>query len=369
MTGKRFLSKALTPLAAALSCAFLPARAWAVAAAGSTSANFLELDVGARPAAMAGAFTGLANSVDAIAYNPAGLARLPRGELTFMHNQYLPGMRQEWLAFAQPTADFGTIAVSLNTVAVDPFGAYTADDAPIGKVSASETALGGAYAIRLPFGVSVGAGGQILRSKLGNRTATSTALDFGAHFKPAPLIEFGAALLHVGPPLRYVSDDSPLPRTLKVGVALHPLFWLDDLRVDQRFIDHVSLLLDASLPQDQSVLIASAVELAYGPLYIRGGGRSGGYAGPGYTAGIGLAVSRLDKNKPELDFDYAFVDYGELGQAQRASITLKFGGRLKHYNDGGLGWRWPWSKDGGSSHGRKEAPTDPTTIYFSPSSL
>lgn len=370
MTANRFPYTLLSStLAAALLCALLPRRAGAVAAAGSTTASFLELDAGARPSGLAGAFTGLANSVDAMAYNPAGLANLPRAEATFMHNQYLPGMRQEWMAFAQPTADFGTLAVSLNTLSVDPFAAYTADDTPIGTVSAMDTALGGAYAIRLGYGLSVGGGGQIIRSRLAGKNATATAYDLGAHFKPSPLIEFGAAALHIGPPLRYSGSDSPLPRTLKAGVVLHPLFWLDDLRVDQRFIDHVSLLLDASLPQNQAVLIASGVEFAYGPLYLRGGGRSGGYAGPGYTVGVGLAVSRLDKNKPEFDFDYAFVDYGTLGQAQRASVTLKFGGRLKHTGDGG-GWSWPWQKYRQSRRDRKdEKEIEPTTIYFSPSSL
>jgi len=374
MTGHRFPYTATAcalPLAAALLCALLPARAGAVAAAGSTSASFLELDAGARPAGMAGAFTGLANSVDAMAYNPAGLANLPRAEATFMHNQYLPGMRQEWMAFAQPTADFGTIGVSLNTFSVDPFSAYDANDSPTGSVSALDTALGGAYALKLGYGLSVGGGGQLIRSRLAGKSTTATAYDVGAHYRPGPLIEFGAAVLHIGPPLRYASEDSPLPRTLKLGVALHPLFWLDDLRVDQRFIDHLSLLLDASLPQDQAVLVASAVEVAYGPLYLRGGGRSGGYAGPGYTVGVGLAVSRLDKNKPELDFDYAFVDLGALGQAQRASVTLKFGGRLKHTGDGG-GWTWPWQRYRQSRRDRAredDKNLEPTTIYFSPSSL
>ncbi|MFI5346640.1 MAG: PorV/PorQ family protein [Elusimicrobiota bacterium] len=368
MTVKRFLYGRSAPLLAALLCALLPARAAAVAAAGSTSLNFLELDSGARPAALAGAFTGLANSVDAIAYNPAGLADLQRAELTFMHNQYLPGMRQEWMAFAQPTADFGTIGVSLNTLSVDPFASYDANDTPTGKVSAMDTALGAAYALRMGFGFSLGAGGQIIRSRLASKTATATAYDFGAHYKPSPLIEFGAALLHVGPPVRYVSEDSELPRTLKFGVALHPLFWLDDLRVDQRFIDHVSVLVDASLPQNQSVLIASGVEFAYGPLYVRGGGRSGGYSGPGYTVGLGIALSRLDKNKPELDFDYAFVDSGSLGQAQRASVTLKFGTRLKHHNDSAPGWHWPWAREE-RPHKKTDAEREPTTIYFSPSSL
>src|SRR4051812_36410135 len=107
MTAHRHLTRAAPLLAAALAAALFPSRAGAVAAGGATSAAFLELDAGARPSAMAGTFTGLANSVDAIAFNPAGLADLPRAEATFMHNQYLPGMRQEWAAFAQPTADFG----------------------------------------------------------------------------------------------------------------------------------------------------------------------------------------------------------------------------------------------------------------------
>lgn len=372
MTLKRLLNHAASVSAAAVLCGLLPSRAGAVAAGGATSAAFLELDAGARASGMAGTFTGLANGVDAIAYNPAGLARLPRAEATFMHNQYLPGMRQEWMAFAQPTADFGTLAVSLNTLTVEPFSAYSNDDTPIGRVSSLDTALGGAYAITLGGGLSIGAGAQLIRSRLANKTATGTSYDLGAHFKPVPLIEFGAAVLHAGPPLRYMSEDSQLPRTLKFGVALHPLFWLDDLRVDQRFIDHVSLVADASIPQDQAMLISSGFELAYGPLFLRGGGRAGGYAGPGFTVGVGLAFSRLDKNKPELDFDYAFVDYGQLGQAQRVSLTLKFGTRLKHHNDSGPGgWHLPWSRGDQPSRARtkREAEQEPTTIFFSPTAL
>jgi hypothetical protein len=370
MTVPRLLNRSIAlPFLLAILCALLPARAAALAAAGSTSLNFLELDSGARPAGLAGAFTGLANSADAIAYNPAGLANLPRAEATFMHNQYLPGTRQEWLAFAQPTADFGTIGVSLNSFSVDAFSAYDANDNPTGKVSALDTALGGAYAIQMGGGLSLGIGGQIISSRLANKSAAGTAYDFGAHYHPSPLIEFGAALLHVGPPIRYASEDSQLPRTLKFGVVLHPLFWLDDLRVDQRFIDHLSVIGDASIPQNQSVLVAAAVEFAYGPLYLRGGGRSGGYAGPGYTAGMGVNLSRLDKNKPELDFDYAFVDYGAVGQAQRVSVTLKFGGRLKHHNDSAPGWTWPWARKSGQVEHKTDSDREPTTIYFSPSSL
>ena len=116
------------------------------------------------------------------------------------------------------------------------------------------------------------------------------------------------------------------------------------------------------------MLIASGAEFAYGPLYLRGGGRSGGFSGPGYTVGMGLALSRLDKNKPELDFDYAFVDSGSLGQAQRASITLKFGTRLKHHNDSAPGWHWPWAREEGARR-KSDAEREPATIYFSPTSL
>jgi hypothetical protein len=299
------------------------------AAAGTTSAEFLRLDAGARPAALGGAFTGMADGVDTIAYNPAGLADLGRAEASFTHNEHLPGIRHEWLAAAFPTERLGTFAVSVNALVVKSFAAYGADDRPAGGVSATDAAFGLAYAHGLGAGVSLGAGAQYIRSCLGDRTAASTAFDAGAHWRAGRALELGVSALHLGRGLRYFDDSTPLPRTVRIGAAVHPLAWLPEA---VRLIDGLNLLADVSMPESGPAIVSGGAELSYsGTLFLRAGGR-GGYAGPGYTAGVGLAIFRDPGSgtRPEVDFDYAFLDYGTLGQTHRAGIRVKFGRRLAH---------------------------------------
>ena len=50
---------------------------WLLAAL-NTGAAFLKIGTGARPAALGGAYTALADDVNAIYYNPGALARLQR---------------------------------------------------------------------------------------------------------------------------------------------------------------------------------------------------------------------------------------------------------------------------------------------------
>src|SRR5207302_10246043 len=52
---------------------------------GTSGAAFLKIGPGARPAAMGEAFTGVADDIHAIYWNPAGLATLRSPELTGMH--------------------------------------------------------------------------------------------------------------------------------------------------------------------------------------------------------------------------------------------------------------------------------------------
>lgn len=350
---------------AVLAAVFAPA---AGAGPGATSAEFLRLDVGARPAAMAGTFAGLADSADAVAYNPAGLARLRRSEASFMHNEYVQGVRQEWLAAAVPLDGWGTLAVSANSLSVSPFSAYDVNDAPAGKVSAADAAYGLAYAFEIGRGWSVGLGAQYLRSRLDDRTASAAAYDAGAHWRPWPALELGASVLHVGQGPRYFDESQPLPRTIKVGAAFHPLVWWNDLSEWTLVIERVSLLADASFPQGQGAAVSAGLEFAYGPLSVRGGGRSGDYAGPGYTLGMGVAAFRRDKKRPEIDFDYAFLDSGSLGVAHRAGVTVKFGESAARRDDEEPArWRWPWSDGKDSPRPERkwrQEKFDP--IFFSP---
>ena len=65
------------------------------AAIGSVGGNFLTISPGARPASLGGAYTALADDVQGIAVNPAGLGRMPRGGFSFSHLEWITGMRYE----------------------------------------------------------------------------------------------------------------------------------------------------------------------------------------------------------------------------------------------------------------------------------
>lgn len=56
------------------------------------SAAFLEALWGARPAALAGAFTATADDANAPAYNPAGVSLITRNEITFMYARLFAGV-------------------------------------------------------------------------------------------------------------------------------------------------------------------------------------------------------------------------------------------------------------------------------------
>src|SRR4051812_24888171 len=76
--------------------------------AGTSGAAFLKIGPGARPAAMGEAFTGVADDIHSIYWNPAGLSKLTMPELTGMHMQYFQSIQYEFAAFAYPTEKHGT---------------------------------------------------------------------------------------------------------------------------------------------------------------------------------------------------------------------------------------------------------------------
>jgi hypothetical protein len=318
---------------------------------------------------LGGAYSGLADSADAIAYNPAGLADLERPEATFMHNQYLPGVRQEWLAYAHPTENYGTFAASGDMLIVSPFSTYDTNDTPTGTTSAEDSAFEIAYARGIGAGFSLGAGGQFISSRLDSQKAETEAFDVGVHWRAGDMFEMGVSALHMGSRLNYLDDAEVLPRTIKVGTAVHlPAFWADP-NEERHGIDRVSLLADVSLPQGQPMVVAGGTEIGYGPLSIRAGYRSGDIEGPGYTVGIGLALYQNTENRPEIDFDYAFVDYGSLGTSQRAGLTVKFGERRQHERkeeEGDDPQRFFGPKEDAKT---RPQPQNSDGIYFSPTSL
>src|ERR1700761_5544850 len=83
-----------------ISSLLLPAGAHA--SVGTEGAAFLEIPVGAGPAAMGSAYSALATDAYAPTWNPAGLGMVDATGVAAQHLSYLDSMNYEYLSVVQP---------------------------------------------------------------------------------------------------------------------------------------------------------------------------------------------------------------------------------------------------------------------------
>ncbi len=280
------------------------------------TAAFLDIGVGARGIGMGGAFTALADDSSAVYWNPAGLARLEKREVSVSHAELGLGTREDFLAYAHPTSR-GTIAAAMTYLSQGAIGGRDAAGRPTGNYQASDSAFSGAYGLKTEvadLGISV----KYLRSHIASSEAQGVAADFGARRAfdgagPGKLI-VGAALRNTGPGLKYENQRNDLPLRLAAGAAY-------------------------SIASGRTL----AVELQTAP---RGGGADAGFggewklvegallrfgwssksaapSGSGFDAARGLTVG-LGLERSGFRFDYAAQAAGELGAAHRFTLAKRF---------------------------------------------
>ena len=282
----------------------------AAGSAGGEPFNFLSLDANARAVGMAGAYTALATDANALLYNPAGLARIDRNEATFMHNSFVAGAFQEYGAYASPLG-WGVNFNSLSVGGVANRTISNPDGAGLGTTGLADLAFGGGYGRSVGDSLSLGAGIKYIRETIGGVAGSAPALDFGALYSvpPAPGLTLGAAVQNVGPTVKFESANENLPLDVRGGAA----YSFD--AIGQKS----AASFDVSKERTSSPVVAFGLETVLAQvLPIRLGFTTNNNAGLGLTAGVGYVYGGLA-------FDYAFVPFGDLGNAQRISMSYRWG--------------------------------------------
>ncbi len=164
----------VVPTIAAMLLAVLPAMA-------DETAAFLKIPVGARPAAMGGAYTAIANDVNAIAWNQAGLAGLAKRELGVTHAELAADTRYDFLGYAQPTA-YGTFGLSAVRLSQGALEGRDASGRPTGDFNAADTGVSLAFASRLSGNMRLGAAVKYLQSSIADASGQTFALDAGGMY-------------------------------------------------------------------------------------------------------------------------------------------------------------------------------------------
>jgi tetratricopeptide (TPR) repeat protein len=288
------------------------AASFAAAKSGETTATFLTLGVGGRPSAMGEAYIGLAEGVNALPYNPAGVANLDAAEVSATHAEWLQGLRYEYVAFAYPLS-WGTLGVGVRALTVGGFELRTDPDNPSeepeGTFGATDVAVDVSYAYPLSDVLAMGATAKVINQRIHNVSATGVAGDVGVYWAPRPSLSAGLAARNLGPPVTFEEESSPLPMTAEVGFGY-------------RLYDRKVILTGAAeKPFKDDLLYKGGVE--YSPFEFISG-RVGYVYGldtlgnTGLTGGLGVNVAGFS-------FDFAVAPYGDLGTTYRAGFTYAFG--------------------------------------------
>ncbi len=291
--------------------AALPARA---DEAGSSAAPFLLIAPGARGAALGGAYTALARDAGALHWNPAGLGRLRQGEALFVHAPWFDDITYNHLAYVHDGQVYGGRAGAAVTMLDygDMDITRINGQAPVtglGRTEAGDLAVTVGYGREEEFG-AWGVNLKYIREELAAYEADAFAVDLGwqATDVAVPGLALGVSLLNLGTRLQAGTRRENLPLTLLAGGAYR--------------LPELPLLLttDLVVPRDDRVFLNAGMEWQIvRMLALRVGYTGENDAGSGLTCGFGV---NLDD---EFHVDYAFVPYGDLGDAHRLSLRYCFG--------------------------------------------
>jgi len=280
---------------------------------GTSSAAFLKLGAGARPAAMGDAYVSVVDDSTAIYWNPAGLAQIDAkgGSATLMHAVWFDDIFYDWASYALPIEHLGVIGIgvqylSYGTIQQTDYTSYN-----IGTFSPNDLCVSVGYA-RSINGLNIGGNLKYISSTIVN-TATAYAADFGVMKKfMNNQLSLAFAVQNMGTPLTYVSDKEPLPFNVKAGGSF---------KIESNWV----IAADANVPIDGPLYYALGTEYVqklggklevsvrggYNTINIQTGGLNG--------MTVGLGIKYLDYS-----IDYAFVPYGDLGNTSKISLSIAF---------------------------------------------
>jgi len=307
---------------------------------GSSGAQFLEIPVGARAAGLGGAYMGLADDVNSVFWNPAGITKIRGTAASFSYMNWFDLFDHNSAAISFDLDDIGSIAVHTRIFSMEKVEITTEQD-PNGTgrfFDAQDVAIGVTYARNLSEQFSVGITAKYVGLRIWNETASGIAFDVGTQYKldfsnmviAMSMSNFGADMQFDGEdlnitydkdddlpknrltPARYSTEEFPLPLSFQVGIAF-----------DLFKTEYVSMkgAIDAVHPNDNNERVNLGGELNFfDRVFLRGGYRYN-YDDEGITFGAGANVPL---ETTWLQFDYGYSVYDILPSVHRITMGIKF---------------------------------------------
>ena len=311
---------------------------------GTTAADFLTIPVGARATAMGNAITASVDDATSIYWNPAGLAGMKNGAVTFEYAEWLVGVDFNYVSVTLPVTS-GAVGLALTSMRTPEMDVTTVEQ----QNGTGETFTAGSYALALSYGrqltdrFSIGASMKVINERIWNSSASGVALDIGTLFTtPFQGIRLGASITNFGTKMQMGGDDLlvvvdidpnnegnnesnraflrtegfDLPLTMRIGLAGEVY---DDENV------RLTLAVDALNPNNSEQYVNVGAEMAlFGELVMVRGGYSELLLDDSlrsFTVGGGLRYGFSSLN---FALDYAFETHEFFSGVNRFTVALGF---------------------------------------------
>jgi len=190
---------------------------------GTSSGSFLRIGLGARPAAMGGAFVAICDDVTACAWNPAGLVHLQGSQAAVSHISWPADIDYSHACYGIPVRALdGAVAFQFGSLSTDLLESQEYQPYGTGReFTFADWLFGVSVAKRFTDKFSGGIAAKYVREELGvevgGPTSNSLVLDAGTQYEIGPRnMHLAVALMNFGPDM---TPGGSYTKTAKAGDA------------------------------------------------------------------------------------------------------------------------------------------------------
>ena len=276
---------------------------------GTTGAQFLKLGIGAKPSGMGESFVGIADDVNSIFWNPAGLTNLKSFETSLSGVLLYQGIYYGSIGVGKNISKSSSLGIGMIYLGMDKIKGYDkwGNSNPEGDYTANDRAVSVSYGQKISSKVSIGICIKTIQQIIEKVSATGTAYDIGMLYS---LNKFSMGIVgqNMGSSIGFYEKFS-LPTIFKLGISY---------RIKKNFL----IGSDVNFPVEYKVNFHLGMEYVYkNILSLRLGLKTNTIDDlgslSGLTSGFGLRLGKMD-------IDYASLTYGDLGNTSKIGLSFKF---------------------------------------------
>ncbi len=299
---------------------------------GTSTAQFLKIEQGSRALGMGGAFVSIADDIEALYWNPAGITRFEDHSVFFSHTQWLAEVKLEYAGAVYHINSTNSLGLALTFLHTDQMK-ETTEFQPLGTgrtFGFSDFLIGLTYARQMTDKFSFGFTGKWMQENIAELTMRAMLFDLGIYYNTGwKTTRFGVVISNFGSDMApagkitYKNLDNKSVTVKSFQSFPPPIIFRIGLAAD--FLQKENHKLTGSLqlnhPNDDKENLNFGLEYElFKTLFLRCGYKTAQME-ENLSFGFGL-ITKFSGTHFKLD--YAYTNFGRLGYVNRFTAKIEF---------------------------------------------